>query len=740
MGASASNSRTISATYGSYTLSVTWSESNASTETNHSKITASATFSSGNTAFSSNYNQTLAVYWFDNNTCVNGYKIAEITFTSCGISPYGSRSADGSVNVGHKSDGTLQGFCRAYLTINNGGGYAPASGTYQCETTTENLEVISRASVPTVMQNPLAIGSSGARLIVKTNRKSTSFTHTVKVECGSWSWQSTARSVTEEVAVNIPYSVVGQFDAHSKSKTATVTCWTFNGTTSVGDSKTCSTVFTIDPATDYPYVSSITIRDTNPLTYEVTRDHNTMIANISHLSATITIYAHGDYTILSSAIVRCGGKTENYVLSGDASQIQFDFDGVNDSYLTVTVRDWRDDTVSETKNWTLIPYQPVTATASVKRTTPTGDEGTGKLQGMAYTGTFGSTPNSLNVTVYFGPDMLPEDAETFNYQLTGTEGYHDYLKDLTFQYAFDFHYQYDVYFIVRDLFSRAEYTATMTQGLPIISWDENDLDVWGNLHVHRRLEPNIYQDVADGFDAVWEHEGVKNLLDITGTTITRNGVTFTVNTDGTVATSGTATANTWITLGTFTGEAGKEYILNGCPSGGSDSTWCISLGTNYDTGDGVTFTGGSQQTCTIGVFNGHAVNNLIFKPMIRDARIGSPEYVTPHKHEVYSTDEKYIGQYLGVPLFRKTLYIPTISGNSTTVAHSISGFYDIVRTEMTWYDTQDRRWFSNIRWDSASVYYKLNSVDATNVYFGGAGTTWSSRVQRVRITLEYIRT
>lgn len=56
-----------------------------------------------------------------------------------------------------------------------------------------------------------------------------------------------------------------------------------------------------------------------------------------------------------------------------------------------------------------------------------------------------------------------------------------------------------------------------------------------------------------------------NLLENTAKTQTVNGVTFTVNKDGTVIANGTATAVSFIAINTFSYIANQDYMLSGCP-------------------------------------------------------------------------------------------------------------------------------------------------------------------------------
>lgn len=113
----------------------------------------------------------------------------------------------------------------------------------------------------------------------------------------------------------------------------------------------------------------------------------------------------------------------------------------------------------------------------------------------------------------------------------------------------------------------------------------------------------------------------KNMLKNTATSQTINGVTFTVNIDGSVTVNGTATAHAYFVVGKSTLSAGA-YIVSGCPANGSNSKYFVyadySGGTN-DYGSGGTFTLAETKEVapTIVVRSGTTVSNLTFHPMIR---------------------------------------------------------------------------------------------------------------------------
>lgn len=534
-------------------------------------------------------------------------------------------------SVDHRADGTLT------MTANAEGDRV-LGGSFDTDITIQ-LPTIARASKPTGSPNPLTIGSSGATLTINTNRKSSSFMHTVKVQCGSWSWTSSARAVGASVTVAVPYSVIAQFSATSKTATATITCTTFSGSTQIGSAQTATLTLQIDANTDHPNIGTITVEDTNSRTSAVVGEE-TFIYGISTLQATIPLTVSGDYTELASATVTCGNQSQTYSLSGTSQTITFEFDRVNASSLSVTVKDKRGTSVSKSKSYTLMAYQPVTATGTVGRVSATGSTAVGQVSGVAYGGDYGQASNELTVTYkYKEHDSSTWLDSTYSATLSLNEGQQTYSHAITLLEEYDYQKQYDIQYIVNDLFNTATYVAQLMQGLPILSWDETEVDVFGNLHIHDRDNPTVWQDVMDGFDAVFDYNGQKNLCPVTMANQTVNGITYTVQSDGTVKANGTASADSVVLIGTAYVPSGS-YIASGA-TGATNETYKIQI--NYrDTGN-TAHTGiqvvaddtawntpsdyGGKTEMYIVIRSGKTVSNFIFKPMLRDARIASDEFI-----------------------------------------------------------------------------------------------------------------
>lgn len=134
--------------------------------------------------------------------------------------------------------------------------------------------------------------------------------------------------------------------------------------------------------------------------------------------------------------------------------------------------------------------------------------------------------------------------------------------------------------------------------------------------------------------------GAHNLLPISLTTQTEDGVTFTVN-SGVISTIGSSSSGMWLILLRITSAsdyariltAGQKYILSGCPSGGGEPYRLVldSNGTTIaaDAGSDVEFTAptfDTNFTLYLRVAPSTNMNGKTFKPMIRFATDPNTEF------------------------------------------------------------------------------------------------------------------
>ena len=119
----------------------------------------------------------------------------------------------------------------------------------------------------------------------------------------------------------------------------------------------------------------------------------------------------------------------------------------------------------------------------------------------------------------------------------------------------------------------------------------------------------------------------KNLLKNNAVTQTVSGVTFTINDDKSITVNGTATAQISFMINNKVGLGIGNYILTGCPSGGSNNTFYLTAYASSawlsapDFGSGCRIENKTITHIVISIASGYTANNLKFYPMLRDADI-----------------------------------------------------------------------------------------------------------------------
>ena len=128
-----------------------------------------------------------------------------------------------------------------------------SSGTIY-DTVSKTLTTIPRASSPTYSNSTI-----GSQLTIKTNRKSTSFTHDITYSFGSASG-TIGTDVGASVTWTPPMSLCNQV-TDATQKNCTVTCKTYSGSTLIG-TKTLTIPLKV-PSSVKPVVNSLTAEDVN---------------------------------------------------------------------------------------------------------------------------------------------------------------------------------------------------------------------------------------------------------------------------------------------------------------------------------------------------------------------------------------------------------------------------------------------------------------------------------------------
>jgi len=656
--------------------SLDWSESAISVSDNTSKVTVSLWYKRTNTYGGSTDDWGNPFYVLIDGTWYNigsGFSIP-------GYDNSWHKVGEASKTITHNSDGSKS------ITI--GCEHSTSGSLFNCdESWTVALDTIPRASVPTIAPSTLLLTETQNTITVATNRKSSSFTHTLALTIGNHTETQTAVSTSTDFS--IPKTVLADFASNSLTLEGSIVCTTYNGSTQIGSAQTVKFTAQIDTSQEHPAIGSISLSDTNPASAAI-ETSGTYIKNASNLRAVIPLTVTGSYTQLASAVVQCGNTQQTYALSGTSQTITFNYNKLDADSLIVTVYDKRGTSRVSTRNWTLVPYRDLTVTGSVDRTSETGSTIAFTLNGDCFAGSFGNTTNQ--VTVDYEWKLSSESdfhtvSNAFTFTPSGSgETQFSYSNTLT---GFDYDKQYNLRFTVRDMFTSATTRVlTLTVGIPVWAYSKDWFGIYGSQYLHfDRDNPSRYWDIKEGLDAIMEYHAQTNMLETTVGVNTLSGVTLTTARDGTVTANGTATGDVVLRVGVSKRlDTTKTWYFSGCPSGGSSSTYYCGweaavVAPDYpplimaaDTGNGSELIpyAGYPAYCPfyIVIKSGYTANNLVFRPMIRDVRIASDAYVPP-----VDSEWKLMG---------------SVSA-STTYTFSVTDFKELFVVAM-WNETSSTMW------------------------------------------------
>ena len=143
---------------------------------------------------------------------------------------------------------------------------------------------------------------------------------------------------------------------------------------------------------------------------------------------------------------------------------------------------------------------------------------------------------------------------------------------------------------------------------------------------------------------------VNNILTISFSNQTINGITFTNNNDGSITVTGTATAEASLYFGglsTYGGlKTGHKYLMTGCVAGGGNNTyslWCSSNLHDYGSNGIYSAVSNDNPSARLTIANGYAITgSLTFRPKIIDLTLwfGSndniPAYLLAHPEAFFN--------------------------------------------------------------------------------------------------------
>lgn len=323
----------------SYTLTLYLEEVSTDINTNTSSIYYRLSLSSGGwnyydygTGWSVYINGTRVNYMADNGTDTGISKYSSITLCS------------GSTTVTHNTDGTKSISGSANLSISTGGS---GPGDISLSFSNWALTAIPRASDVTMSDGTLNTSQN-----ITITPKVASYKHTLTYTCGSTSGtigsDLTGSTSGFNKAWTPPLSLAAQ-NTTGTTVAVTVTCETFNGSTSIG-TKSVTVSMTI-PASVKPSVS-MTLSD--PMGYLTT--YGAYVQNKSKLTVALTTTTSQGASIASYTIT-VGSLT--YSTNGVTTDVLPESGTIA---VTTTITDTRGRSGTATSNITVVAYSPPSIT------------------------------------------------------------------------------------------------------------------------------------------------------------------------------------------------------------------------------------------------------------------------------------------------------------------------------------------------------------------------------------------
>ena len=400
-------------------------------------------------------------------------------------------TADYWSGIAHNADGT----CSITYTAS---GYR-FNGTAFSESGTITLPTIPRASKATVSPNPLTVGNT---LTINTNRASSSFTHTVVITVGDYSYTMTnvGDSATWNASelVMMPYMDTWQ-------KTGTVAVTTYSGANQIGSVQTTTFTLQVNTTKYKPVITFGTFSDADSTTSAL-ETAGTYIKDYSQLSVPITarvnLNTYGE--TIRTLSVTLGNVTRTETINAESGTLSF-LATVSTATLTATATDSRGYSVTETRTLTLVDYEPITiSSVEIERVNQNGDQTeTGeylsyKIKGKAFLGSFGQAVNTIRVATASKLASASSYGAWVVEQTVTTQGagYADYeITGITVG-TYSASTQYDVIFGLQDALSPASSGAVRVhEGVPVAAWGADHFDVYGTFHIHDRDDVTKYVSI-----------------------------------------------------------------------------------------------------------------------------------------------------------------------------------------------------------------------------------------------------
>jgi hypothetical protein len=374
--------------------------------------------------------------------------------------------ASGSFTVPHNADGTG--------TFAIGFSFTSSYRLSGSDTLSGTLSTIPRASEPSA-----TTGNIEESLTIYTNRKSSSFTHTLTYSFGGLSG-TIATGVGDYFVWNIPSSLYSQIP-NNTSGTGIIYCTTYNGGSQVGETKACYfTVYTVknrvNPVVSISAVDTNKTLDTGVTIQSITGDttNKTIIKGMSNVNVSLSATSRGSSSISATQI---SSGTGSYVNNTGNFNTTF-VNSETASYTGKAVDSRGYDGYAYVTNLTMLDYIKLSINPiELYRTNQTENTLYAKGSGKYFNGSFNGTNNILS----FKYRYKEKGSSSYSNWITQAVTISGNAYSFDFQVGTNFDYTkiYDFEFKVEDLLIIKTVQVSSTPGIPIMGLFEDFIEIFG---------------------------------------------------------------------------------------------------------------------------------------------------------------------------------------------------------------------------------------------------------------------
>ena len=380
--------------------------------------------------------------------------------------------------VYHNDDGTFPGryveiYANSYIMNGTAGGWLSA-GT------------IPRASQPsciTYPNNTENVGSIGSSFYIHMNRKSGSFTHTVR-----YSWYSKSGTIATGVTDNCNWTIPEIFASdipNDKSGWGTIYADTYNGNTYIG-TKSCR--FTCSVTNANPTFNDFDFEDVNETTVALTGNNQDLIKNYSNLQVTIT--PNNKATANKYATMNkyrlTNGTISNDIKYSSTNNVSSVLNNTESGIINIYAIDSRNNSTLVTKNANeFINYIPLQkSNISVTRQNGVSEIVTLTFNGNIDLVNFGVVTNSIKQSKYRYKTTDNSQWSAYNnitvtVNNNGEFSFNSNIAGDTQSLGFDINNSYNFEVYIEDELSSITFTANLNSGIPNIALHKNGVGIMG---------------------------------------------------------------------------------------------------------------------------------------------------------------------------------------------------------------------------------------------------------------------